>query len=153
VRLINAYTILRLTTGVAGAAVRPGALARWVILGMRWPALADALVERPELVDAWAAREVDEGDAWAPLVLSDAVRAVIGVGRPDQLTATAVRHCLGVAAPGIGGGPPLPSPPGSGAPPEATAGPPGPRVHGRFTGGGPDHLAAVPVEAVPASRD
>jgi hypothetical protein len=141
VRLINAYTILRLTTGGSGAGVRPGALARWVILGMRWPALADALVERPELVDAWAAREVDDGDPGAALVLSDAVRAVLGVGRPDQLTATAVRHCLGVAAPGVGGR----AAPGPVAAAPAPADP-GPRVQGRFTGGGPDHLAGVPVE-------
>jgi hypothetical protein len=141
VRLINAYTVLRLTTGGSGAGVRPGALARWVILGMRWPALADALVERPELVDGWAAREVDEGDPRSPLVLSDEVRAVIGVGRPDQLTATAVRHCLGVAGPGVGGGG------GPLAPPAAPGTVPGPRVHGHFTGGGPDHLAAVPVDA------
>lgn len=50
-RLVNAYGMHQATLFLAGRLVPPFALARWTILELRWPLLADFLAVRPHYVD------------------------------------------------------------------------------------------------------
>lgn len=50
-RLVNAYGMHQATLFLAGRAASPDALARWTILELRWPLLADFLATRPNYVD------------------------------------------------------------------------------------------------------
>jgi hypothetical protein len=50
-RLVNAYGMHQATLFLAGRSAAPDALARWTILELRWPLLADYLAGRPAHID------------------------------------------------------------------------------------------------------
>ncbi|UCD74835.1 MAG: hypothetical protein JSV91_13740 [Phycisphaerales bacterium] len=49
-RLVNAYGVMRAACILADVWVEAGPLARWTILALRWPVLADRLRRRPEVI-------------------------------------------------------------------------------------------------------
>ena len=50
-RLVNAYGMHQATLFLAGRSAPPDALARWTILELRWPLLADFVASRPNHID------------------------------------------------------------------------------------------------------
>lgn len=50
-RLVNAYSAYRALALLSEVDIRQGPLARWTILSLRWPSLADYLEEHPEQVE------------------------------------------------------------------------------------------------------
>jgi hypothetical protein len=100
-RLVNAYAMHQATLLLAGRDTRAGALARWTILELRWPLLADFLALRCECVDALhAGLGADELPQVPPslrcLFGDDLVRNVIGA-QPDhdRLTTSTIKNILG----------------------------------------------------------
>ena len=100
-RLVNAYAMHQATLLLAGRAVAAAALARWTILEMRWPLLADFLALRPECLDALR-RPLDENQlpqvptALRPLFGDELVNSVIGeAAEADRLTGAALKTILG----------------------------------------------------------
>jgi hypothetical protein len=57
-RLVNAFGLHQATQLLEGRRVSPEALARWTIIEMRWPLLADFLNSHPEAVVALAKGKV-----------------------------------------------------------------------------------------------
>ena len=77
-RLVNAYGLAQSTCLLSGREVSQSVLARWTILSMRWPLLAEWLAEDPERV-SWIeeAREPEQAPPdIARLCCDDAVRRV-----------------------------------------------------------------------------
>ncbi|HYN46837.1 MAG TPA: hypothetical protein VES64_09110, partial [Allosphingosinicella sp.] len=102
-RLVNAYGMHQATLFLAGRSCTPDALARWTILELRWPLLADFLASRPNAVGALHQSISDDEmphvpDSLRELFGDELVIAVIGsrFGR-NNLTATAIRSILGAA--------------------------------------------------------
>jgi hypothetical protein len=59
-RLVNAYGMHQATLFLAGRSAPPDALARWTILELRWPLLADFLATRPGHIDRMRKSLADE---------------------------------------------------------------------------------------------
>ncbi|WP_167737614.1 KAP family P-loop NTPase fold protein [Sphingomonas parva] len=100
-RLVNAYAMHQATLLLAGQAIGAGPLARWTILEMRWPLLADFLAQRPDCLDDLA-RPLHEGDlpqvppGLRPLFGDELLAEVIGdADDEDRLTGAALRTILG----------------------------------------------------------
>jgi hypothetical protein len=100
-RLVNEYGMHQATMLLAGRKFSSGALARWTIMELRWPLLADFLAARPNLVGKLdhplaekAHPEVPE--SLRPLFGDELVARVIGTEKDlDRLDATALRLILG----------------------------------------------------------
>jgi CheY-like chemotaxis protein len=103
-RLVNAYGLHQAAHFLEGRRVSPDALARWTIIELRWPLLADALAARPQSV-------VDMADGKAPadgtlphdlagLFRDEAVQAVLvgdRAGGAPALDERAIREIVGLA--------------------------------------------------------
>lgn len=103
-RLVNTYSANRALALIAGANLSEAVLARWTILSLRWPALADYLARHPEQVTSIGVSsppDVDDdlqtlfadesGDVWQT--------AFGGVGdSTETLDAEAVRDCAAISA-------------------------------------------------------
>jgi hypothetical protein len=107
-RLINAYRIelsrlLAEGRRAGSAAVTPEQLALWTIVSLRWPLLADELVQRPGvLIGDSAQMRTELRRLWA----SAEVQAVIrGDGVFARLTHHAVSTLAGLSLPGSGQSP------------------------------------------------
>jgi hypothetical protein len=101
-RLVNAYGMHQATLFLAGRFAYPNALARWTILELRWPLLADFLAVRPAYVDRLRPPFLAETDVrHVPERLRDLfgdelVAAVAGSDAgEDRLDAEAVLSILG----------------------------------------------------------
>jgi hypothetical protein len=100
-RLVNAYAMHQATLLLAGQETGPGQLARWTIMELRWPLLADFLAVRCECVDALRHRLKDDEMPQIPETLrclfgDDLVLQVIGDEEDaDRLTTEVVRTVLG----------------------------------------------------------
>jgi hypothetical protein len=94
-RMVNAFA-MRQAIGILERNVASGeVLARWTILEQRFPALADLLIERPELTDVLAEKLSDDdrkklSSPFLPFADSEIVRTIIGID-DDRLTAGDVR--------------------------------------------------------------
>ncbi|MFC5365783.1 KAP family P-loop NTPase fold protein [Salinirubrum litoreum] len=103
-RLVNTYSANRALALIAGADLSEAVLARWTILSLRWPALADYLARHPEQVTSIGVSsppDVDEdlqtlfadesGDVWRTAFgeVGDSV---------EPLDAEAVRDCAAISA-------------------------------------------------------
>ncbi|HEX8262948.1 MAG TPA: P-loop NTPase fold protein [Allosphingosinicella sp.] len=102
-RLVNAYGMQQATLLLAGRSAPAEALARWTILELRWPLLADFLASRPNLVERLRA-PLGENDlpetppSLRGLFGDELVVAVLGPSRGrDRLSAAAIRSILGSA--------------------------------------------------------
>jgi len=102
-RLVNAYGMHQAALFLAGRSCPPDALARWTILELRWPLLADFLANRPLCVDRLHARLAKTALPQVPEPLralfgDELVRGVIGQKKSrNRLSATAIRAILGAA--------------------------------------------------------
>lgn len=100
-RLVNAYAMHQATLLLAGRETGVGALARWTILELRWPLLADFLAIRCECVDALHRRLAAEELPQIPESLrclfgDELVKGVIGAEEDeDRLTTDEVKTILG----------------------------------------------------------
>jgi hypothetical protein len=100
-RLVNAYAMHQATLLLAGRETGAGPLARWTILELRWPLLADFLAVRCECVDALRRRLGDDElpqvpDSLRCLFGDELVQDVIGEeGDEDRLTTEVVKTILG----------------------------------------------------------
>ena len=100
-RLVNAYAMHQATLLLAGHEAAAGPLARWTILELRWPLLADFLATRPECLDCLA-NPLKEGElpyvpgGLRPLFGDTLVREVIGdASDEDHLNTEVVKSILG----------------------------------------------------------
>lgn len=100
-RLVNAFAMHQATLILAGRDTPLGPLARWTILELRWPLLADFLAARPECVDSLR-RRLPDGDlpqvppALRNLFGDSLVQEVIGgEDEEDRLTSVSVESILG----------------------------------------------------------
>ncbi len=100
VRFLNAYTIRRLGTPPGGV-TRPDvdALARWTIVELRWPEVAERLEAEPGLLDRWHRDGVDPDDPHHDLVRSREFTRVVLDGNEPALSSDDVRRCLGIPPP------------------------------------------------------
>jgi hypothetical protein len=57
-RLVNAYSAYRALALLSEVHIAQGPLARWVILSLRWPSLADYLEEHPQQVEQVGAQQL-----------------------------------------------------------------------------------------------
>ncbi len=102
-RLINAYGMHQATLFLAGRSCPPDALARWTILELRWPLLADFLANRPACVARLHAPLGEDDLPQVPEQLRDLfgdelVMTVIGRNRgANRLSEGAIRAILGAA--------------------------------------------------------
>jgi serine/threonine protein kinase len=96
-RFINAYAIQRAISVLAGNYVSSDTLALWVILEMRWPALADFLRQNPHAVgpDASIDSYPEELAMVNSLMLSEPVREVLTFKLGGPLTPELIRACCG----------------------------------------------------------
>jgi KAP family P-loop domain len=100
-RLVNAYAMHQATLLLAGRETGAGPLARWTILELRWPLLADFLAVRCECVDALRRRLSEQELPQIPVPLrclfgDDLVQEVVGAeGDEDRLTTQVVKTILG----------------------------------------------------------
>lgn len=99
-RLVNAYGMHQAAALLAGRPTDAGPLARWTILELRWPLLADFLALRPHCIgrigDRLADGELPEVPAGVRELFGDEfVIDAAGHGRRDGLTAAAIRSILG----------------------------------------------------------
>lgn len=80
-RLVNAYALHQATHFLEKRSVSPEALARWTIVELRWPLLAEAFAGNPELVSRMASgKKMGDGlvqDDLMPLLADGAVRYVL----------------------------------------------------------------------------
>jgi hypothetical protein len=106
-RLVNAYGMHQATLFLAGRSAGPDALARWTILELRWPLLADFLATRPNDIDRLRkpladgelryvpgplrelfgdelVLEVIGSDADAQKLEADSLRAILGAVQGDR---------------------------------------------------------------------
>ena len=99
-RFVMAYNFTRDARLLEGLVPDGDALARWLIVHLRWPALAEELRNRPEIVDRIIGATDDaEGDdklglpkGIAPLLRNKAVKEVLA-----DLTSDRIRHASGFA--------------------------------------------------------
>ena len=100
-RLVNAYAMHQATLLLAGLDAAPGPLARWTILELRWPLLADFLAMRPDCVDSLSSAIADGEPPHVPSGLRSLfgdlhVADVVGDSTlSDRLTTDAVKKILG----------------------------------------------------------
>jgi hypothetical protein len=100
-RLVNAYGLYQATLFLEGRSVPPDALARWTIVELRWPLLAEVLAARPHILqaptDSQARNPAVPQSIWS-LLDDEAVRAVLGMETPTDrpgLDEEAVRQIMG----------------------------------------------------------
>lgn len=95
-RLVNAYGLHQATHFLEHRTVPPEALARWTIVELRWPLLADHLASHPESVTAIRTGTAPEGvpETLGPLFRDPEVRAVAGMG-DEGLDEAALRQIVG----------------------------------------------------------
>jgi hypothetical protein len=98
-RFVNAFGLARALQIVQDTVVHPDQLALWTILRSRWPALADHLRRRPELVHALVVGRAPDAipDDLAPLFVSAEVARVIRFEHGGPLTAASIRACSGAS--------------------------------------------------------
>ena len=100
-RLVNAYGMHQATLFLAGRSAAPDALARWTILELRWPLLADFLAARPGHIDRVRSPLADGELKYVPAPLrelfgDELVVEVIGDEAAEQkLDAESLRDILG----------------------------------------------------------
>lgn len=102
-RLVNAFGIHQATHFLEGRKVGPDALARWTILELRWPLLAEYLAEHPEAVGHLASGGTSDN---APAILRQLsgrpdVAAVVAGSEPPvpPLDEAAIREILDLPQP------------------------------------------------------
>ncbi|HEX7240764.1 MAG TPA: P-loop NTPase fold protein [Longimicrobiaceae bacterium] len=101
-RLVNAFGLHQATHFLEGRSVAPDVLARWTIVELRWPLLADYLAARPQAADDLAEGRPPEDDRLAgdlkPLFGDSDVLAVVrgnvGTGGAT-LSAAAIHEIVG----------------------------------------------------------
>jgi hypothetical protein len=89
-RLVNAYGLHQATHFLEGRRVSPGALARWTIIELRWPLLADFLAARPQSI-----ADLANGKAPADRCIPNHLKRLFG---DDEVQAVIVGHSAGGAA-------------------------------------------------------
>jgi hypothetical protein len=100
-RLVNAYAMHQSTLFLSGGDTVFNVLARWTILELRWPLLADFLATRPDLVDRLHTKlpqgHLPEVPESLRLLFGDqAVANVIGAkSKNDRLTGGELQAILG----------------------------------------------------------
>jgi len=99
-RLVNAYGMHQATLFLSGRVTEPGPLARWTIVELRWPLLADFLATRPKWADKIRADLSEEDRQEVPDGLQDLfgdefVVDVVGEAGPEGLTSAAIKSILG----------------------------------------------------------
>ncbi len=96
VRFINAYTMARLSTGLALTSNRPtkDSLARWTIIELRWPQVAQRLSANPELMDQWHRFGCDSEDPDVLTLRSKAFHQVVLKNVSPALTTEKIRKCI-----------------------------------------------------------
>lgn len=92
-RLINALGVNQAVLFLEGRKADPELLARWTIIELRWPQLADALVQQRQWLDAPETAK----DPWRELLASPEVKAVRD-GSEARLTTAALNALIGHAA-------------------------------------------------------
>ena len=103
-RLVNAYGLHQATHFLERRSVSPEALARWTIIELRWPLLADFLAVRPQLVSDLAKGETPTSSTipadLTELFGDEEVKRVV-IGNGDEpimaLDEAAVRGLVGLA--------------------------------------------------------
>jgi hypothetical protein len=102
-RLVNAYGLHQAIYFLEGRSISPEALARWTILELRWPLLADLLVARPQLITDLSSGSAPTSKSipadLKKLFGDEEVSGVIGVnGAKDSgvLDEAAVREIVGL---------------------------------------------------------
>lgn len=97
-RLVNAFGFHQATHFLEGRNVSPEVLARWTILELRWPLLANYLATHPALVDKLGDRGTEVPDDLKALLGNDDLRRVVAGGPKDMkpLDDEAVRAIVGV---------------------------------------------------------
>ena len=96
-RLVNAYGLHQATHFLEHRHVAPDALARWTLIELRWPLLADYLAARPEALTAIHDGSEPAGvpDALKPLFKDEAVGAVVRGGSAEALDEHTLRQIVG----------------------------------------------------------
>jgi hypothetical protein len=99
-RLVNAYGMRQAMLLLSGRKAPPAALARWTLLELRWPLLADFLALRPGCVEILGrSLEPDElpevPSSIRALFGDETIVAVAGCGRSDGLTPRSLGAILG----------------------------------------------------------
>lgn len=112
-RLVNAYSVHRALSILSQVDLEREPLALWTILSMRWPALAELLVEQPELIEEIGPENDKQGAKAPPAPVSsaqtegkepgnqtDPLSGVPEVLRPlfndDNVKAVVKKNCMGV---------------------------------------------------------
>lgn len=105
-RLVNAYGMHQASNILEGRRVDLDALARWTILELRWPVLADALTENPKLIDPAKTSPTTTFNRVAnnsimQLLADDNVNRVFsaGAGGRGALTEDSIRQIVGESLP------------------------------------------------------
>lgn len=104
-RFINDYSILRAVRTLEGNAVGMEPLALWVIIGIRWPGLADYLCMRPEAIEL--VRQPEAGSTHLPTVddvpsnlarlfADPDLRRLVSFKSGRPLTAELITQCCGM---------------------------------------------------------
>jgi hypothetical protein len=88
---VNAYGVNRTLRTLEQVVVDTDSLARWTIVEIRWPLLADQLRRRPDAVD----KPFLLPDTLQPLLAGDDVKAVLHRNGKAVLTPDVIRKCAG----------------------------------------------------------
>jgi hypothetical protein len=102
-RLVNAYGMYQATHVLERRTVSPEALARWTIVELRWPLLAECIAARPDLLGVHDAAFDGVPRKYVRLLEDASVKAVLTVGADGRgaLTEQSLREIVGdVAADG-----------------------------------------------------
>jgi hypothetical protein len=98
-RLVNAYGLHQASHFLEGRDIPAPALARWTIVELRWPLLAEYLASRPEYAKTFATGVLcsDVPEALQHLFFDNDVRAAAGYAPPDAhvLDEAAIRRITG----------------------------------------------------------
>jgi hypothetical protein len=90
---VNTYGVLRSLRTLEEVFVASGPLARWTVIEIRWPYLADYLRTHPDAV------ELDPNDTLPEevrlLLCSDPVKQLFNDDRSGPMTADLIRQCAG----------------------------------------------------------
>jgi hypothetical protein len=121
-RLVNAYGFYQATHILEGRTVSPDALARWTIVELRWPVLAEYIAARPEMLDG----DQQSGlfsKAMRRLLDDEEVKRVLGTGAGGRgaLSSESIREIVGTAE--VAPRPQVkvsPQPPAATAPPQTS---------------------------------